>query len=908
MAAKPTTSSVTQGVRAAASLVSFEETFNFPQFVKEQLVHSQSSEVAKVITKSAHVIGQERDGSILFSWDVLVANSPGKFVTKVGLYSNHRPSYQVLYTHEEVVHICGATVNADRTLLAFSTHEIVGPNVNYESYVSEILPQSRTLSLNLSSSDFRKVQFIYSSSQSSVARRPARSQSLQAHLLVIIPGHWICLYNFNLESVDRGVTIARQPKSDMLTENVPWYQWDPVNQWLYYARFESMPSASLAKSRSNRNSLVLCALSFEDTSEHTVLTVSLPLSHHTDYYLGSATYYDNPVAFSPPIHELNMTVLRNTEGLWCVCLQHPGKHASSPYLTRKKEPKAEKETEVHYSVYLLHSGHVMDARVTLPLPSSPSGQYHINFFLLHSCVVAYIPGVLFHLLNVGPRTDPCHHLILDHKYSPLLPSSTSSSDTTVSLSVVPDSGSSSTGSVLATTVSIDSLYAVMDTDSQIIYSCCLEPAGFLELFKDPTTSAEVQESLLHLITVSFRLHSEALKMLEHICQTPVSLSDPRLFAEFLKAFVYSCVVTDYKPYLVKQLPLTNSMTYRDGMYRNKETSKYVVLRCTEITGFVNQLLVQSDHRLVAISEDERLMFSFGRNDHFNQLCYFAYLNQPNVYERISLTEIYRQASSPKVLLNYFSSGAASAAIKKKRAAKKRQKASSPDHHARSGSIMGKLRLLINMPRVPNAAQNDETIDDLPFLLPDEDLYTEHSRRDAIIQDLIRNALGRSLRMRGNKTSSAHVEATTEGYWEELQRASLILLKVIWESLGFTMETHPLFCSIHRQVSPSEVVLFELLESYQMAHSEVGLPLPSGFHTLFISLGYLCLAPTVFLQYLRNGVFTPTVRFLHLLFTQCEEVDDHFLFEILSLLNDELMEIGMGMWKSPILGLFASRQC
>ena len=489
-------------------------------------------------------------------------------------------------------------------------------------------------------------------------------------------------------------------------------------------------------------------------------------------------------------------------------------------------------------------------------------------------------------------------MILDHVNSPLLPTMQGSVAKPF-LSIQPQANSP----ILVNAVSTDNAYAVMDTESQIIYNCCLDPEGFLELFKNPSTSPETQESLIHLMLVTFHLHTEVLKMLEHVCQTPVSLSDPRIFAEFLMSFSFSCVESDYRSYLVKQLPLTTSRTYQGSIFRNSKGSKYVMLRCTEMPGFIKQLLVQSDQRLLAIPEDERLVFEYARSDHFNQLVYLSYLNQPNVYERINMEEISSRASSPAVLFTYFNSGAGNV-IKKK--AKRKQKTTSPEDLYKSGSIMGRLKHFINSPKSNRAAASDEIVDDLPFLLPDEDLSSEQLRRDTIIQDLIKKSLGRKLRTT-LKMSNVHVQATAEGYWEELQRASLILLKVIWESLEFTMATHPLFESIHRRASSSEVVLFELLESYQMAHNEMGLPLPSGFHTLFISMGYLCLAPTVFLQYLKNGVFTPTTRFLHLLFTQCEDVDDHILFEILSLLSEDLMEIGMGMWKSPVLSLFAGRQ-
>lgn len=881
---------------APVNLISFEETFNFKQFVRDHLAHSQTDIVAEEIIKSARVVGQERDGSILFSWDVPLGPSSEKTVTKVGLYSLNSPSYRVLYTNPEAIHICGASVNCDRTLLTFSTQELLGADINYETYIAEIQPHSRMLSLNLGSCDFRKVQFIYPASGSEPSRRLSRPFALHAPLLVIIPGHWICLYCFKLEVVEKGVTITSQPKSRIITENAPWYQWDPTNQWLYYARFESasMPSvSSVPGSRVNQNTLVLCVLAFDDSTEHTLLTISLSLPYNTSYYLGSATYYNDPLSFSPPVDELNMKVLYTDEGLWCVCLQHNKDLALSPQLPRKREPeKNPKQTQLHYSIYLIHNGHVMDAHVTSPIP--PTQRQHINFLLCHSCIIAYIPGVLFHLLNVGPKSDPCHHLMFGQEHAPLLPFSKSSL-------VVPGR---TAAPILVSAVSSDSTYAVMGIESQVFYSCCLNPNGCLELFKMSSSKPDIQESLLHLMLVMFRLYAEAVRMLEHICQTPVSLSDPRLFAEFLVAFSYASVESDYRPYLVRRLPLTNSMTYRDCIYKNRDGTTSVILRCTEIPNFINQLLVQSDHKLVAISEDDRLAFDPSKNDRFEQLCYQAYLNQPSVYKRISLNSIRTLALSPALQP---SQGTASAGTTKRKP-KRRENVmrTSPENLMRSGSLMVRLKQLINSPKTSRAAENEDHDDAMQFLVPDKELELEQSQKEAIIQDLIKKALSRGLKM-SCKATNTNVCITSDGYWEEIQRASLILLKVIWESLGFTMETHPLNRSIHRVASSTEVVFFELLESYHMAHTDLGLPLPSGFQTMFISMGYLCLAPVVFLQYLKNGVFTPTPRFLHFLFTEYDEVDDRLLFEIVSLLDENMLEVAMGLWKSPLLGLFAVRQ-
>ena len=73
------------------------------------------------------------------------------------------------------------------------------------------------------------------------------------------------------------------------------------------------------------------------------------------------------------------------------------------------------------------------------------------------------------------------------------------------------------------------------------------------------------------------------------------------------------------------------------------------------------------------------------------------------------------------------------------------------------------------------------------------------------------------------------------------------------------------------------------------------------------MGYLCLEPSVFLQYMRNSVFTPTKKFLQLLFKECSEVDPEYLFEIVAFLEEDLAEMARMLWNNPILEQFLARR-
>lgn len=284
-------------------LLSFQEELDFNSFLLQHVFDGSTETLEQ---SKARIVGQEKDGSVLFAWDAPPSTNVQDPVTHVGLYSPSSPSYRVIHTHKELRDICDASVSPERSLLAFTIRERESKWVfTYDTLVAEIQPQGRVFSLNLASGDFRKVQFIYSS--------PGRhaKQSPQPRLLVIIPGHWVCLYSFQVEPIEHGYMASTQPEHTLLAKEIPWYQWDSERQWLYYARFEMLQTNSAHL----HNSLVLYCIGFggaavsHAASQHQViLTISLQVPYQQQHYLGVATYYESPLAFYIPVRELNMQV------------------------------------------------------------------------------------------------------------------------------------------------------------------------------------------------------------------------------------------------------------------------------------------------------------------------------------------------------------------------------------------------------------------------------------------------------------------------------------------------------------------------------------------------------------------------------------------------------------------------
>ena len=519
--------------------------------------------------------------------------------------------------------------------------------------------------------------------------------------------------------------------------------------------------------------------------------------------------------------------------------------------------------------------------------------------LLGNAVVAYVPNVMLHILNIGVKTDPCHHIILDGGHAPLFPGyreKTNDPDQPVLINATPVSKATS-----------DVSYPLFDVTQQSFYSCRLESSGLLDIFKE-TSDEELKMSLLHFVIVSLRQYEVAVYMIENVCQSPLTLDAYWLFQEFIIALSFANVPPDCSLFLLRHFPLTMGLTYQGKMYKNEDGSKQVILRCTELPNLVKQLLVQSDQKLVSPTSD--LLFDYMRTatDTLGHLCYNAVVSQPSHFKRLSLEDIANQVRMLALSTPAASGGKRTGTVSRSgRGFDIVSSASKSSTFGRSGKFMGKLKDFINSPRLGRHGLSGKGSSScLPFLLPDEDLEGALLIRTSLFHDRFLQMITSRFGLR-SKLSTGAMIGHCETYLKELQASSHILLHIIWKSLKFTNDSHPLRASIHRQPSLEEGILFELLESFYTAHIELGIPTPPGFHTLFVSMGYMCLEPSVFVQYLQNDVFIPTRRFLQMLFGSCDAVDEAFLFEVIACLDYELQEVAFDLWKHPMLRQMLSRE-
>lgn len=140
-----------------------------------------------------HLLGQEQDGSILFSW----IESSDKTIdrTKIGIYKYHSNSLKTLYVFETVHNVIQASVNSSLTLLGFVTKQSDTDKINlsdneensliYRVYIIN-LEYNNVYDFQIESSKQIMIQFLYRKQSVLVDKRPVEK------LLVLI--HQECMY------------------------------------------------------------------------------------------------------------------------------------------------------------------------------------------------------------------------------------------------------------------------------------------------------------------------------------------------------------------------------------------------------------------------------------------------------------------------------------------------------------------------------------------------------------------------------------------------------------------------------------------------------------------------------------------------------------------------------------------
>lgn len=391
------------------------------------------------------------------------------------------------------------------------------------------------------------------------------------------------------------------------------------------------------------------------------------------------------------------------------------------------------------------------------------------------------------------------------------------------------------------------------------------------------------EDLLHLVIVGLSDPGLATSMMEHVCRTPMHFNDHKLFSEFIIASSFANVYLEARQFVVRQLPLTMSPTFQGKVYKNQDGVKLAYLKLSLMKTFVKQLLVQSDQKLVAATPEVLLNHSLNPDHSFEILVFNAVINQSH-FSRIDLHALSLASSQGGTQQSQASPGT-------NRSKKKTGTPLTPSGILGKLSTLGKRQGLSQSLSIHPGKDPREM---LWFLDPDEDLVDTASAEGSLIRERMLESMAQKLQSR----SQSIVYNTNLKYYAELEKQSCNLLLAIWTSLGFSIENHPLQMIICRDPTAKEEIFHELLEAYLLAHLDIGLQPPSGFHTLYSSITFMCLDRSMYLQQLQNGVLTPSRRFVDLLLEDCIEDDAEIVFHTFNLLDYRLAEYAFERWRDP----------
>jgi len=814
-------------------IIRFKESYDFNQLVNRHLIKDLPPTEVKEVKATVKIVGQERNGSFLFSWN----QGGGTFI---GMHFPNGPTHSVLYKFSEPTNIVSASVNEDTSLLAFSTIKEGPDESTFSTYIANTQSDDPPVPLKLDSLYYHKVLFLNSMG---FDFRKLGTIHPEAKLLLIMHKVGVIYYQIHLRTLQNYTVISDRPKEELITEEIDWYQWDSINQWLYYARFYSPEDKGMT----------IACVDFSQ-SYHVIFCLQFKLPYDCFHYISKTTYYDSPGAFILPQKQVNMQVLYVKDGPWCVCIQH-----------NDGSDDESSQCKLEYSVFMMHNGHVLKGYVNLD--EKAEGGVPLHFMLLGQFVAVYAQGYLFHLLNVGAKSDPCHHLILGKELTPSLPCGT------VNPRLAP---------VLSTSLigEFDSMF--MDCSSKISYQCQLNQIAFLDLFK----TQNMKISLIHLALVCLRQPELANSMISSLADNPLSPEVPEVIAEYIVSSAYSSMQYECKSLVLKQLPLTTKSTFQGIIAKDNQGRTSALIQCAPMKKFVQQLHGQCESTF-NLSHHEELM-TFIPEGPLGCLCFSAVLSTSKI-DRLNLPNL---MSTPRASSSLPHLDTAATSPTQSRSAMTK---------STSDSVLGRITATLTGRRRTSHSTSQIT-ETLNFLTVDEELQEMLKEQREQLRYSCYDFFSKRLPLR----LKTLIHNVAKSYTSSLCLQTQIVLNTIWKVVGFGLENNPVEQPIHSESPAKELLLFELIEAYFLALNQLKLPLPEGFHSFFIIMGYRCLDRLLFMQYLENDVMVLTQRFVDALIADINNGNDDIIMEIFSHLEPDVVQAALKKWDTAPFNLLKDR--
>lgn len=213
------------------------------------------------------ILGQEQDGSMLASWiSSDKDDEQQREQSNIGLYNPTEKSFRILYSFESRENCVQATVNANRTLLAFVLKDL--QHCHYTPFVVET--KSNDGQINNGMEPMRLLEQ-ESQRQVMVQFLWQNKSTLEEKLLLFLHDDCISLLKMKMmrreEDVDKDTADKIDNRNrdslhlnrdlisrEFIVKHFIWAQWDPMAQALYYIHLKPTMKSALEKDDTNEES------------------------------------------------------------------------------------------------------------------------------------------------------------------------------------------------------------------------------------------------------------------------------------------------------------------------------------------------------------------------------------------------------------------------------------------------------------------------------------------------------------------------------------------------------------------------------------------------------------------------------------------------------------------------------
>ncbi|XP_074619481.1 gamma-secretase-activating protein-like isoform X2 [Acropora palmata] len=856
-------------------MVELQETLSFDDQILPLLLKEREKYNGKLTEEStdadslkkkleARFVGQERDYSIIVTWnDASPGETVGNVVTYFAVYEPLHHQLQLLFIHDKRVSVVGASVNQERTLLGFTVTEccfglVEDPSASdipviYKSFLAEIEPRKRIYSLAIERHNFQRLQFLYGVYGSSSKK--------ESYMLFLHHNEAIGIYHIPLaRSGEKGMFINGQPRTQQVTDEFKWAQWDSQHQRLYvvYAKVKSTDVDADDKEDVNHD-LIFAAYQFKERGSHVrVLKFPLPFSDMNLFPKTSIPVYlnaDAPLTQTVAEKHFNMQVVSVPgKGSFYVCLQHP----LSIGTPQSPSGHPDQLCQLEYSVYVLHHGCLMNCVLPNVKPKLEDLEnYRIFFSSLNDYVMVFLPGHFMHLLNCSPERQPCHHIILQGDAVPSFPSSKQScGEPRLVLYLNKE-----------TSTSLQTGPYIYDCSTSRAYKYSFNKAALADLFAR-THMPSTRLAILHLALIHLRDSSLIKKIFVHLSHDPASSECLDLLREYLVGSTYGTFRRELEREVVTLIPFTCDDTFRGHLEKDVYRRRIAQMSCYFV----------KDNPI----EFQKVKGKIKQGDLWTALLQNTKKLPPRFKLQTVGVDTLDQGSDSEDEMEVTSDSSLVKTLYKRLSVTRRS------------SHRGNVELLNSH----SSNKSRSSID-----LPEESKSVhEDKKRKATVERLashLQKHLPREAKVKMHNIAIEYVSCQA--------RQSEQLLRLFNQALEFT--NNPFTLPLSFRGTMREVVFFQLVERFCTAVTELRFPLPANFRSYMTCLGFRCLDRRMFLQYVDNGVIHLRKGFISRLVDEFdgEREEQDLVFQIICRLKHASAKEALLRWEHPVKARYLSQR-